>query len=121
MSSPTPNPAPSLDLSTDPSLTITDKTKVTQANNIRNTMNVNNILSPVNDTPDVPAAPVVTAPVASAPSTPIKCIKEEVSSPDTVMSELVSLNIYSLSYSPARPSSVHYLMPETPVCSNAIR
>ena len=110
MSSTTPNPA------TDSSLTIADKAKVTQADNIRNTMNVNNLLSPVSDTPDVPATPIVTA-----PSTPIKCIKEEFSSPDTVMSELVGLNIYSLSHSAARPSGILDLTPGALIYSNAIQ
>jgi len=115
MSSLTPNPV------TDSSLTIADKAKVTQADNIRNTMNVNNLLSPVSDTPDVPTAPLVAVPLVAAPSTPIKCIKEEASSPDTVMSELVGLNIYSLLYSAARPSGINDLMHGALTYSNATR
>jgi hypothetical protein len=63
-----------------------DTAEATQADTIRETMSVNNLLM-AGDAPDVTSNPPALAP----PSTPTRSVmKEEIASPDTVMSDPVS-------------------------------
>jgi hypothetical protein len=63
-----------------------DTAEATQVDSIRETMSVNNLLV-AGDAPDVTSSPPALAP----PSTPTRSVmKEEIASPDTVMSDPVS-------------------------------
>jgi hypothetical protein len=73
-----------------------DTPEVAQADTIRETMSVNNLLADPAAAPDVTANPPALAP----PSTPTRqsTMKEEAASPDTVMSDAVSLPSYCSSF-----------------------